>query len=105
MAMAVNQSWMACVSVTTPASRPSYEADEPEDEFYVMGASSPFNYIIPGFDVLSVNLRPIRISGDVQGTGPVYDIFVRNDAKSLSRGYPAVMRVKDFLALEVHIAI
>ena len=57
-----------------------------------MGASSPFNY---SFDVLSVNLRPIRISGDVQGTGPVY-IFVKNDAKSLSCGYPTVMCVKDF---------
>ena len=77
-------------------------ADEPEDEFYVLSAGSPFDFIIPGFDVLSVNLRPIRISGDAQGTGPVYDIFVRNDARSLSRGYPAVMCVKDFLTLEVN---
>ena len=78
--MAVNQSWMACVSVTAPASRPSYVVDEPEEEFYVMSAGSPF---IHGFDMLSVNLRHIRICGDVQGTG---HIFVRNDAKFLSRG-------------------
>ena len=50
-----------------------------------------------------MNLRPVRIAGDAQGTSSVYDISVRNDAGSLSRGYPSIMRVKDFVALEVSI--
>ena len=99
--MAIAASLQGCVSVTEPASRPSYVADEPDDVFYVLSAGLPFNFIIPGFDVLSVSLRRVRISGDAQETSPVYDIFVRNDARSLSRGYPSIMRVKDFLTLEV----
>ena len=65
---------LACVSVSTPSSRPSYVADEPEDEFIVTRIGSSLCYIIPGFDVLSVELCHMRIAGNVEGTGPIYVI-------------------------------
>lgn len=57
---------MACVSVTEPASRPSYVADELDDVFYVLSAGLLFNFIIASFDVQSVNLCPVRMSGYTQ---------------------------------------
>ena len=92
---------LTCVSVSTPSARPSYIAGEAEDEFVVINIGSPFRYIIPRFDVLSVELCQMRIAGNAHGTGPVYDIFVRNDDGSLSQSYPVNMRVKDFLRVEV----
>ena len=46
-------SLQGCVSVTEPASRPSYVADEPDSVFYVLSACLPFNFIFPGFESAS----------------------------------------------------
>ena len=88
--------------MSAPSARPSYVGDQPEDEFTVLSIGSPFHYIIPGFDVLSVELCQIRIAGNMQGTGPIYDIF---DKASSTRSCPAAMRVKDFLRIEVFLML
>ena len=62
---------LSSVLVSTPFARPSYVAGEAEDEFVVINISSPFRYIIPRFDVLSVELCQIRIASNAHGTGPV----------------------------------
>lgn len=101
--MSVNS--LACVTVSTPSTRPSYVEDEPDDEFVVLRIGSPFRYIIHGFDVLIVELQQMRIAVEMQGIGLTYNVFVRNDKAALSRIYPAAMRVKDFLRIEVGLRV
>ena len=86
---------LSCVSFADLSSRPSYVPDdnEPDDRFWVF---------IPSFDVLAVELRQMRVGGDSKGAGQVYDIFIRADDVSLmKKTYPALMRVKDYLNIEV----
>ena len=66
------------------SARPSYVGDQAADEFTVLSIGSPFHYIIPSFDVLSVELCQIRIVGmqEKDRTGSIYDIFVRNNRAS-----------------------
>jgi len=61
-------------------------------------------FVLPGFDVLAVELRHIRIKGtskigNEQGT---YDIFIKNDL-SLSRMYPCELLLKEVTVVKVNI--
>ena len=60
----------------------------------------PFQYVIPSFDVLSMELRQMRIIGVLDEVEKSYDLFVRNEL-SLCRGYPGRMTVKDYCIIEV----
>ena len=96
---------LSSVSATSLQSRPYYVQgmeDDPDDIFNVVSVGPPFQYVIPSFDVLAVELRQMRIVGRHQVTGveKQYDLFVRNEA-SLCRSYPARMTVKDVLLIQV----
>ena len=97
---------LSSVSATSLQSRPFYVQgmeNDPEDIFDVVSVGPPFQYVIPSFDVLAVELRQMRIVGRHQVTGEEknYDLFVRNEA-SLCRSYPARMTVKDLLVIQVY---
>ena len=94
---------LSCVSFADLSSRPSYVPDdnEPDDPFWVLTLGPSFRYVIPSFDVLAVELRQMRVGGDSKGAGQVYVIFIRADDVSLMKNYPALMRVKDYLNIEV----
>ena len=97
-------SQLTCVSLAELSSRPSYvpESDEPDDMFWVLNMGAPFKYVIPSFDVLAVELRQMRVGGDRNGVGQVYDVFIRgNDVSLTSKNYPALMLVKDYINIEV----
>ena len=94
---------LSSVSVAPITLRPSYipgTADNPGDVFDVLTISVPFQYIIPSFDVLSVELRQMKITVTVDGVDSNYDLVVRHQP-SLCRTYPARMTVKDFLIIDV----
>ena len=86
---------LACVSVSQ-ASPCDVGA-----EFCAITVGESFVYVIPGFAVLSVELRQMRIiwvqSEEVEAT---HDMFVRNDS-SFCRSYPAWMTVKNVASVQV----
>ena len=44
----------------------------------------------------------MRVGGDSKGVGQVYDIFIcADDVSLMKKTYPALMRVKDYLNIEV----
>ena len=95
---------LSCVSFGDLSSRPSYVPDdnEPDDRFWVLTLGPSFRYVISSFDVLAVELRQMRVGGDSKGAGQVYDIFIRaDDVSQMKKTYPALMRVKDYLNIEV----
>jgi hypothetical protein len=93
---------LACVSVSELSSRPSYVGDDDDDQFWVLHVGPSFRYVIPSFDVLAVELRRIRVGGDRNGAGQVYDIFIRgNDVSLTNKVYPALMTAKDYMNIEV----
>ena len=95
---------LSSVRLVPLKSRPTYnEADDelPDDIFYVLSVGPPFLYVIPTFDVLSVELRQMRIHGVTeQGESHIYDVFIRNDP-SLARSYPAWITVMDAVVVDV----
>lgn len=77
--------------------RPSYVAgleNEPEDVFDVIAVGPPFQYVILGFNVLTVELRQMRILGKLDEVEKTYDLCVRNES-SLCRAYPERMTVQE----------
>lgn len=67
----------------------------------ILSVGSRFLYVIPGFDVLAVSLRVMRVQGyDAEGKLRVCDVFVRDDP-SLDRIYPAAMEVTDQTCVDV----
>ena len=67
----------------------------------MLGIGPPFRYVITSFDVISVELKPIRIHGATpQGEEHIYDGFIRNDP-SLSHSLPAWMTVMDSTVVDV----
>ena len=68
-----------------------------DDEFVcVVSIGAKFLYVIPGFDVLGVELRHIQVKGFSKIGKPedVFDMFIKNDL-SLSRSYPSHMVLRD----------
>ena len=94
---------LTSVSVAPLRTRPSYVQgmeDDPEDCFDVVSIGPPFSYVIPSFEVLAVELRQMKILGQLDGVEKHHDLFIRNEA-SLCRSYPARMTVKDVVVIEV----
>ena len=63
-----------------------------------------FLYVIPGFDVLGVELRHIQVKGFCKMGNPedVFDMFIKNDIL-LSRVYPHVV-LRDVTIIKVGLA-
>ena len=79
---------LACVPFAELSSHPSYvpSDDEPEDQFWVLNMGASFRYVVPNFDVLAVELWQMRVGGDSEGAGKVYDVFIRgNDVAIIAR--------------------
>ncbi len=75
--------------------------DGPNDYFYILSVGPKFEYVIPGFDVLAVDLRVMRIQGHGEDDQLIVcDVFVRDDP-SLDRSYPAGMEVTDATCIQV----
>lgn len=70
----------------------------------VVAVGSKFLYVLPGFDVLAVEMRHIQTkgSGTIGKEEDTYDLFIKNDA-SLSRTYPCEMLIKDLTIIKVYI--
>jgi len=68
----------------------------------VLSVGEKFVFVLPGFDVLSVELRHIWIKGTAKIGRPeeTYDLFVRNDF-DLSRRYPCEMILKEVTIVKV----
>ena len=95
---------LSSVYYTPPNLRPSYrpgEEDEPDDMFHVIRMGPPFRYIIPTFDVLSVGMCQIRITGDCHGVTKVYDSFIRDYSVLNDVLQPAVITAKDYVLIPV----
>ena len=97
-----------CVSFTSESQRPTAyvpEIDENGQETYpdflVEAACSPFLYVIPSFDVISVKLRQLKAIGrDADGKETPYDIFIRNYGET-TPPLPAILIVKDLTVVKV----
>ena len=78
------------------------EVEEGENDYFcVLSVDPPFDYVISGFEVLSVVLRHILIQGtDPAGESKVYDLFIRDDP-SLDRAYPVPIEVEDYAYIDV----
>lgn len=66
----MSSSPLYAVTVVPLAERPSYvvgSESDPDDVFDVIAVGPPFQYIIPGFDVLAVELRQMHILGILDG--------------------------------------
>ena len=68
-----------------------------------LSARAKFLYVLPGFDVLVVELHHLKVKGfgKIGSEEEVYDLFAKNDA-SLCRTYPAAMIVKDLTIVKVN---
>ena len=77
-----------------------------DDEFVcVLSVGAKFLYVIPGFDVLGIELRHIQVKGFCKIGNPedVFDMFIKNDIL-LSRVYPSHMVLRDVTIIKVRIA-
>ena len=92
---------LANVWLAPLTSRLTKDMPDHKDYFYVLSVGAPFEYVIPGFDLLAVDLREMRVQGyDDEGQLRVLDVFARADP-SLNRVYPAQMEVTDQSCVEV----
>jgi len=82
--------------------RPGGNFDDEDDEVWVNSIGDPFMYVIPSFDVHTVELRLILISGysRIDGEEKHLALFIRNH-DSLCRAYPSLMTIKDYTIIEV----
>lgn len=89
-------------------SRPEHVSDPSQDDgdedcMCVLSLGDPFEYVIPSFQFLSVELRQIRVKGyTTDNEEKTYDMFIRNDP-SLCRVYPTWLVAKDVTVIQVHI--
>ena len=80
--------------------RPGDE-DEPDDMFDVIRMGPPFRYVIPTFDVLSVGMCQIRITGDCHRVTKVYDSFICDHSVLNNVLRSAVITAKDYVLIPV----
>ena len=76
-----------------------------DDEFVcALSVGVKFLYVIPGFDVLGVELRHIQVKGfcKIGSSEDVFDMFIKNDL-SLSRVYPSHVVLRDVTIIKVQI--
>ena len=82
---------------TTAAS----DAIEGDDRICVLSVGIKFLYVLPGFDVLAIELHHLKVKGFPKGSAEdIYDVFIKNDA-TLFRSYPAVMMIQDLTVIIV----
>ncbi|XP_065902857.1 uncharacterized protein [Dysidea avara] len=69
---------------------------EKDDVIMVTAVGDSFMYIIPSFDVFSIELRPVKIKGySIRRKETLtYDLFIRSHS-SLDREYPSKLTIKD----------
>lgn len=78
---------------------------EGDDTVCVLSAGIKFLYVLPGFDVLAIELRHLKMKGFLNAnTEDVYDVFIKNDA-SLCRSYPTIMIIRDLTVIKVQMSI
>jgi len=72
----------------------------------VLAIGEKLVYVLPGFDVLSVELRRVWIKSTTRIGKPEenYDLFVRNDF-NLSRNYPCEMILKEVTVIKVYVLL
>jgi len=91
------------VYFTIPSQRYSSVAQEliPDEPIGILSAGEKFLYVLPGFDVLGIELRHIRVKGFglVGSEEENFDLFIKNDI-SLCRSYPAAIVVKDITVVK-----
>ena len=78
------------------------ELTEGQEVTCVLSAGIKFLYVLPGFDVLGIELRHIKVKGFGK-TGKeedTFDMFIKNDT-SLLRSYPAALMIKDLTVVPV----
>ena len=98
--MATSSSSLACVRIAPMSSRTHYDSGV-NDYLYVLTVGPKFEYTLPGFDVLAIDLRCMRVQGyNEDGELKVVDVFIRADP-SLDRAYPAGMEVADGTSIDV----
>ena len=75
-----------------------------ENEHYVsvLGVGSKFLYVLPGFDVLAIEIRHIQIRSSRLGDKDnIYDLFIKNDAL-LSTKSPFELLLKEVTVIKVN---
>ena len=89
---------------TIPSFRYNNTAEELmcQDAICILSPGSKFLYVLPGFDVLGVELRHIKVKGfgKIGNDEENFDLFVKNDS-SLSRSYPSALIIKDLTVVKV----
>jgi len=72
----------------------------------VVWVGSKFLYVLPGFDVLAVELRHIQIKGTsrVGDEESIYDLFIKNDS-SLSRPCLCELLLKEVTVVKVSLIV
>ena len=77
------------------------DVTEGNDITCVLSVGMNFLYVLPGFDVLAIELRHLKVKGfPKDNTENVYDVFIKTDA-SLCRSYPTGMIIKDLTIIKV----
>jgi len=73
-----------------------------EDAVCILLPGSKFLYVLPGFDVLGVELHHIKVKGfnKIGNDEDIFDLFVKNDS-SLSRSYLTILIIKDLTVVKV----
>ena len=67
-----------------------------DHDICVMAVGGKLLYVLPGFDVLAVELCHVQVKGSLKTGKPkdTFDLFVRNDF-SMSRTYPGELSLKE----------
>ena len=82
---------------------PTIDANKPNDEVLVLSVGQLFRYNIPGFDLLVVELRKMKVKDyTLEGEEKHYDIFIRN-LLSFTRVYPVWMAIRDATIVDVRL--
>ena len=76
------------------------ELTEGQEVTCVLSAGIKFLYFLPGFDVLGIELRHIKVKGFGKTGKDTFDMFIKNDT-SLLRSYPAALMIKDLTVVPV----
>ena len=92
------------VYLTNPSFRYSKIAEELicHDAVCILLPGTKFLYVLPGFDVLEVELCHIKVKGfgKIGNDEDIFDLFIKND-NSLSRSYPTALIIKDVTIVTV----
>ena len=93
------------VYLTAPSFRYSNiakELTEGQEVTCILSAGMKFLYVLPGFDVLGIELRHIKVKGfgKTGNEEDTFDMFIKNDI-SLLRSYPAALIIKDLAVVMV----